>query len=707
MAKTKANKNSLRWRFDVNTFRLLGRELITDRITAVFELSKNSYDANSSNVHIEFKNVASKNPQSRILIKDDGIGMSFNDIRDKWMVVGTNSKRKTLYSPLPHKRRFVGEKGIGRFAVDKLGSQLTIRTKQKGESHWLVVNINWDNYENLSKSKKLTLFTDIDNFYDYEVANISDHGTTLEISQVNEIWTLNDFERLEKELSKIVSPFFPLSPPFKIFLSSNENEEEYNKKLVKADEIQFASHKFSLNYNKVEKCQEVLKFNESTGRVFKINTEIKSFGPVNITIYHFDEKAKRKYNAAFKNDETRIDGIKIYRDGVLTTPFAEFEAHPDKKRDILGIDKRLWRDIFNRISSREIIGVVDITKENNPHIIDATNRQDFIDRVEYRDLKDFIIQQLDVISKLKIFKRENTKILASDALEKANNEVKYFIDAIQEIELEHPEIKKLLRPLKVQAKEVSTSINYGITEQKKAEYDFARKETIYLSLMSLQDYASKLAHAVRTSLSKIKDMAAFIKNKFPNAKHEGLFKEYASLIFDEMVTLNKVVDFMLSYASSDMDFEEIDIKKVMNHLFKVYQTAFESEKIDVNYIIKDDVVLFANRKFFEDILENLISNSIKALNKRKSKIIKCEGFIEDENFVLIFSDNGMGLKKGDEEKIFDIYYTTTAEQGGAGIGLFIVKTRIEALNGTIEIIKSEFAPDGVTFKISLPFRKQV
>ena len=108
------NKNTLKWRFDVNTFRLLGRDLITDRITALFELVKNSYDANAESVTIEFVNVGTKNGESKIIIIDNGIGMTLSDIENKWMVIGTNSKRKELYSPEPFKRRYIGEKGIGR-----------------------------------------------------------------------------------------------------------------------------------------------------------------------------------------------------------------------------------------------------------------------------------------------------------------------------------------------------------------------------------------------------------------------------------------------------------------------------------------------------------------------------------------------------------------------------------------------------------------
>ena len=78
-----------------------------------------------------------------------------------------------------------------------------------------------------------------------------------------------------------------------------------------------------------------------------------------MTIYYFDEKAKKRYNAAHKNDDTRIDGIKIYRDGIVTTPFAEFEANRDRKRDILGIDKRLWSHSFDKVGTRELIGFVE------------------------------------------------------------------------------------------------------------------------------------------------------------------------------------------------------------------------------------------------------------------------------------------------------------------------------------------------------------
>lgn len=706
--------SSLRWRFDVNTFRLLGRELITDRITAVFELVKNCYDANSTSVTVDFHNITSNSSDRTISILDNGIGMSFEDIRDKWMVVGTNSKRASLYSDAPFNRKYVGEKGIGRFAVDKLGERLLIKTKQKGEDQWLNVNINWDEYEQKSIASlgnaQLSLFTEVDNEYSFEAAEITEQGTKLIISNISEVWTESDVERLYKELSKLVSPFYPLNPPFDIFINSNEFKNYHNRS-VKPDPIKFFSHKGEIEFDLVNRKQQILKFDKKTGKIYNDWIDFKSFGPVKLKVFFFNEYAKKKYNAAYKNDDTRIDGIKIYRDGVVATPFAEYQSHQDFKRDILGIDKRLWRDIFYRVGTREVIGILDITKGNNPNIIDATNRQDFVDNKEYRELKEFVLDQLEVFTEVKKFQKESKRSDTEKELQKAGQEIKSFTDVIDKLEKEissdRPELKEFLEPLKEKAKELKFTITQSISEQKKFQREVVRKENIYHSLMSLQDYASNISHAIRTSLGKIKRQAEFFKLNFPNPKFDNLFKQYASIINEEMDVLIQVTDFMLSYASSDLDFEDFSIKKSLENLMlNSFKEAFKAENIEATVEIKDDFIINANKKFFEDIFLNLISNSIKALKNGTNKKIKCSGYLGDDNFILYFSDNGMGIKKGDEKWIFGIYNTRTAELGGAGLGLYIVEKRIEALKGSVEVIESEFNPLGATFKIMLPFNKE-
>ena len=708
----------LKWRFDISTFRLIGRELITDRITALFELVKNCYDANATRVDVVFENVSYDNavvddttkevrvnPGSKIVIEDNGYGMSFEDIRDKWMVIGTASKRTSPFSPRPFGRRCVGEKGIGRFAVDKLGDKVNIVTKKEEDDRWLNVEIDWNSYFNEvspDEREHIRLFTDIENKYDYldrnEGSGVS--GTKLIVSSVREFWSKDDISRFYKEANKIVSPYTLLNPPFKIYITAREYG--WVEKPVEPDKIDFATEEAEITYR--DGIQETLYFDKDKGCIAKKDGPLRIFGGISLKIFYFDENARRNYYRKYKDVNNRIDGIKIYRDGIIATPFAEAEANPDRKRDILGIDKRLWQDIFNRISTREIIGILDITKDGNPKIIDATNRQDFIDNREYRELKEFILEQLRAFEELKIYKRELKRASVSDELKTAKENVDTFAHSVNRVIETNPDLKKDLQPLVEQATKAGTSVKKAIEEQKKAEKEYIRKENMYLSIMSLQEYAIHIAHAVRTSLGKIQRKAEFFDKYYPDPEEE-YFKLYAKEIYQEMLVLNQVIDFMLSYSKSGLNFEDLNLNELVSGLFKSYETSLKAENIRSIVEIPDNLRINTNRQFFMDILQNMISNSVKALKGVPDKTIKCSGYISENDLILSMSDNGIGIPLEKREWVFGVFNTTTAESGGAGIGLYVVKTRVESLKGKVEVVDSEFGKVGTTIKITLPFKK--
>ncbi len=709
----------LKWRFDISTFRLIGRELITDRITALFELVKNCYDANATRVDVVFENVSYDNavvddttkevrvnPGSKIVIEDNGYGMSFEDIRDKWMVIGTASKRTSPFSPRPFGRRCVGEKGIGRFAVDKLGDKVNIVTKKEEDDRWLNVEIDWNSYFNEvspDEREHIRLFTDIENKYDYldrnEGSGVS--GTKLIVSSVREFWSKDDISRFYKEANKIVSPYTLLNPPFKIYITAREYG--WVEKPVEPDKIDFATEEAEITYR--DGIQETLYFDKDKGCIAKKDGPLRIFGGISLKIFYFDENARRNYYRKYKDVNNRIDGIKIYRDGIIATPFAEAEANPDRKRDILGIDKRLWQDIFNRISTREIIGILDITKDGNPKIIDATNRQDFIDNREYRELKEFILEQLRAFEELKIYKRELKRASVSDELKTAKENVDTFAHSVNRVIETNPDLKKDLQPLVEQATKAGTSVKKAIEEQKKAEKEYIRKENMYLSIMSLQEYAIHIAHAVRTSLGKIQRKAEFFDKYYPDPEEEEYFKLYAKEIYQEMLVLNQVIDFMLSYSKSGLNFEDLNLNELVSGLFKSYETSLKAENIRSVVEIPDNLRINTNRQFFMDILQNMISNSVKALKGVPDKTIKCSGYISENDLILSMSDNGIGIPLEKREWVFGVFNTTTAESGGAGIGLYVVKTRVESLKGKVEVVDSEFGKVGTTIKITLPFKK--
>lgn len=100
------------------TVRMLGRENVSSSTVALTELIKNAYDADAEKVVVTFGRASRKNGQ--IIVEDDGNGMDFGELRDNWMVVGTDVKER---KPTTKKGRVkVGKKGIGRFALERLSA---------------------------------------------------------------------------------------------------------------------------------------------------------------------------------------------------------------------------------------------------------------------------------------------------------------------------------------------------------------------------------------------------------------------------------------------------------------------------------------------------------------------------------------------------------------------------------------------------------
>ncbi|MFW0737688.1 sensor histidine kinase [Flavobacterium sp. T12S277] len=708
MAKTKNEDKFLKFNFDVSAFRLLGRELITDRITALFELVKNSYDSNANTATIEFININPLSKESKIIIRDDGFGMDYSDIKNRWMVIGTSSKRRERTTPEPYNRIVSGKKGIGRFAVDKLGAKLILKTKKKGTNKLFCLETDWVNYSKIENSQmslnfedSKDFFTDIKNRYWLEDGEIDSQGTSLEISGIEEEWSEKDIDRAYKELSKLISPNND-SKLYPFHINIKSEYEKYKNVFIKPQIIDFASLKFELSFNLENNTQEILQFKNNQLNI--INVPIRDCGPLKTTIYYFDRLAKDKYKKHFN---VEIDGIKIYRDGLITTPFAEYVDTQNEQKDILGLDKRRWSGFFDRLGTRDLLGYIEITDKSNPFIVESTNRQGFVDNKQFYQLKKFVIEQIQQIENFLKNQRNSSRETTKSGLSGASDNIKDLKSDISKIKnSSSPEVKEVLTNIEKNLTKLQGTVNKSINDFNKSEEEKKQIENLLFSLVSLQTFAAMFSHMAKHTIGHIITSAEYFNNNFPNPKLEDRFLKISKKIYSEMMKLRTGVDFMLKYAKSDSDFEEISIKELIENLFNnIYEDILSKEKIQTEIILDKDLILNYNRKAIEDILDNLISNSIKALKHQTNKKIKCIGIVNKNDFTLIFSDNGSGIEEQDKYRIFDIFFTTTAEEGGAGMGLYMTKTRIEAMGGEIEVIENEFKPTGASFKIILPFKK--
>lgn len=705
----------LHFKFDVSTFRLLGRELITDRITALFELVKNCYDANAENVQLTFENLNPLCPNSRIIIEDDGLGMTFEDIRDKWMVIGTRSKRRNRTSPAPYNRIVAGKKGVGRFAVDKLGAKLIMKTKKKNSSVWHCLETDWTKYseeENRQleldfeqSNEQQKLFTDIDNTYWTEPAEIGVQGTRLEISGLNDVWLEKDVIRAYRELSKIVKPTLEVKYPFNIRFHVPEYND-YDGKIVESIVLAKATLSYTLKYryDETEKTYYQECLNEEKGTLSVKEKPAEIFGPIGFTIYYYDQEGKKNFT---KDD--RIDGIKVYRDGIIATPFAEYKSKRDEQKDLFGIDKRRWSGFFEKLSTRDIIGWVDITDELNPEIKDSTNRQDFVDNKEWAALKDFVINQIHQIELYLKHKKETKKKENADKLKNADEEIDAIKFKIKKIKsntvLASPEVESELDDLASRLETIKENVSASTKDYEQMEKEIKQQENIMFSLVSLQAYAGQISHILRTSIGTIKRSAEFIEKWLPLKQKYDKSEKHAKQVYTEMNNLSKAMNFMLSYAEDDSTFEYFGIKEAISELFdEIYVSLFEDNGITAEYVVEDDFELSYNKKAFQDMFGNLIDNSVKALRNIRDKRIRCTTYKENGNLVILFSDNGIGIPEENRDRIFDVFYTTTADLGGAGLGLYIIRSRLESIKGSITLEENEFKPTGATFKIIIPLK---
>ena len=493
-----------------------------------------------------------------------------------------------------------------------------------------------------------------------------------------------------------------MSYPFCVYVSAPEyNIKERATKSI--DDFNMATCSFLLDYNNQTNEQDYAEYNKNNHSLEVRKGRIKAFGGVKMRVYFFDATARRKYKNAFPNDP--IDGFKIYRDGIIATPFAEEQENPDAKRDILGIDKRLWQDIFTRISSREFLGIIEITKEDNPLIIDATNRQDFVENDEYKALKRFIIEQLVALQMYKADIRKSQKEENKTQLAGAQEELGKLAEALTSLSKRSPEISNTLQPLIKQTQATQQSVKVAIKEQKKESEEFLRKENAYLSIMSMQEYSIQITHAIRTTLNQLKGRIEFFRDFYPLPQKEHIFKQYAKEMFDKMKILSKVTDYMLSYSQSNINPEPINMYDTFTNIFSTYDNLFEENSIILQTDFAEKVVLNTNKQFFYDIIQNMVDNSIKALKDTiGQKIIKCSYRFEDNHLQILMTDNGCGIPHEDWIKVFELYYTTTEKQGGGGVGLYIVRTRVESLKGTVNVVPSEFGNVGTTIEIMIPFK---
>lgn len=405
------NQNStLSFRVSAGLKNIIGRDLISDKYIAIFELVKNSYDAGAYEVDISF--VTTDAGQNQIIISDNGCGMTYTDIVEKWLFVAysekkTQNRKKTSFRD-EIKREVAGAKGVGRFSCDRLGALLTLITKTETETSANKVEVNWNKFE-LDDTQE---FMSIPVQYSTIEALPSgfSKGTTLIVDALRENWSRDDLLRLKRSLMKLISPDADKGElPFDIELIVPSERENDNKVLNKTginpdrDIVNGVIHNdifeklniktTSIEVNISEDGQLITsKLTDRGEYIFSFvekNRNYYGLRDISIVVFYLNQSAKVSFTRQMGGVTPKNYGsVFIYKNGFRINPYGE------PGQDFFGIDQRKAQGWKRFLGTREIMGRISIKGDNDQFLETTSRAHGFIQTPAVDMLADLFLEKV-------------------------------------------------------------------------------------------------------------------------------------------------------------------------------------------------------------------------------------------------------------------------------------------------------------------------
>jgi signal transduction histidine kinase len=662
--------------------RYLGKELIADPNLAIMEFVKNSYDADSSNVLINFAIKNRPKEKQWINIVDDGIGMDIDSFAENWMHPGYSYKSKSfaaltpgIKSPQPSTARVpTGEKGLGRLAAGRLGDRMHIYTRTKETGPWLHVYIDWNQFETMDK-----LLNKIPITYD-ETANLKGShykkGTTIIIEGLTIDWggkiggkkvhgkSNYRIGRLREDLSILLQPIPQGQREFNIVLASDQEElAEYNgfispmesSLLDYAFKVQIYQDKKgtyikrevirSPEIAKIVGTEEVTEKHGYLNKLYRakefenISDKLAS-GPFSGVIYYSPHSKEKRKELAI------APGVFIYRDGIRVEPYGQ------AGNDWLGaMAWKAARQGYAPVQPSHLTGYFMISRTRNPDLRDMSNRQGLIDNESYQTF-----------------------------LTICRNEFRWFGDLV---------LQEYVRP-------------QWKTIEQKAQKTAERTQTFGIQIIN------SIAHSVRQSTAGLGAELGNMENLFdqfnvPN-EMKNKFSDIKRRSWGHLEKIDETIKYFLKFDQATLlstaESTEISLASVVEEAISQTKLLADSMKVQLKIDRVPPYKIRFNNAILVTALAALISNGIEAahLAQRNDGIVKV--YVtrpSNEYFEILIEDNGTGVQVSD---INELISRTSSIKGRPSAGLILTRDAIAFAGGKVSLHSTN--ESGSTFKISLP-----
>ena len=636
----------------------LGRELVTDFVTALVELVKNAYDADAPSVRIMIENV--NTPNSRIIVADTGCGMTEDEFENRWMVIGTSNKLSSPYTSKGRKK--AGKKGIGRFSVERLAEHAIIYSYTEEES--FKVFLNWNLYEKISvaglqqSQEKVELkLEDIDNPMEDIVNKEGEEtykllkemyalegregqavhtGLVLVLDGLRDNWRQKDVDKLQKELRLLIAPEFIEKDPFHIDLIANQFKIPEEISVNSILDLRYAKVTARIydNGNKSE-----IRYSDITGKNEEKHIEYDMpllCGDVMFELYYFLRDSVHMTNETY-NYRLAIGilniycGIKIYRDNFRVKPYGDVD------NDWLGLDKAKVSDTHGyRVGNNQTIGVIKITDEKNPLLIDATNREGIIENEAYEHLKKFVLSCIEVITEMRWEEYQKSK---SELEKEKEQRQKQKQIAQKQKSVQGRRYENTLQLLKSGAsyETVASSLEQWKFEeekrQKETEEQYEKTEKAYEKYVEMQEtelsmyknlatlgiLTGNFGHETQDIISRIDNTLSFYTEIAPMIENQ-YFAKITDNIKSDFIRISGYSQMIVEFLSKKKrsPHTDLDFGKVLRGICHLYQGMLEAFHVDLQLKTEENIYFTMRQIDLESIIINMITNAFE--QDRKSVV---------------------------------------------------------------------------------------
>lgn len=679
----------------------VGDRLIANEKIAISEVIKNSYDADARNVIVEMNDIDDLE-KGEIIILDDGKGMNLDIIENVWMEPGTNFKEDLInnLNKSEFQRTPIGEKGIGRFGVHKLGNKIELISKRKNEKE-VKLSIDWnkfdtDKYLDEEKISVIEKQDDSNNFF-----GKNEHGTYLRISSLRKKWTKTDFRTFYRNAISLVSPF-DSKDDFFIEVKSNLDWEHG---LIKLREIKRQSlwyFKIKTRDSKIEEFEYVFKPYEYMDKLskkiiteeddyIKLDTRIQrkidkefklisseGFGDLTIEGYIFDfdkntldlsEITDRK---GIKDYVKENGGIRVYRDGMRIYDYGE------AGNDWLGLDQARINAPTLKIGNKQILCSVSLSREMSRGLEEQTNREGFIENDTFYNFRDSIVFLLNKVNFLRNIDKDKIKQVYQ-----------------KEVDIEESTISIINKlEKKINKKDVvpiDDDRNFILNNLKKIEINYTEmKNTLLKSAGSGLAY-SLVIHEIEKMIYELKDRTSRTNNSELKSLTEKLgntIESITNLFVNSKMTIHKLETVL----DKSMKFFKYRVETHNIELIKSYQGKNIKIECSDNFLINAIMNLVDNSIYWFKYHEKRLKDENKP---RKILVDIIE--LEDDKVGILVADTGFGFSIDAETAVLP-FKTTKIAGDGIGLGLYYVNEIMKMHKGNIRIMKSKKEIDSLNIR---------